>query len=108
MDDAQYAVVSYGSSARTALRAVRDARAEGIKAGMIRLVTVWPFPDKLIDDVARQVKAVVVPEMNLGQMVFEVERCAHGQAAVELVGIASGEIVKPHEVLAAIRKVASS
>jgi 2-oxoglutarate ferredoxin oxidoreductase subunit alpha len=108
MDDAEYAVVAYGSSARTALRAVRDARAEGLKVGMIRLVTVWPFPDGLIDDVAKKVKAIVVPEMNLGQIVLEVERCAHGRAAVELVGVANGEIVKPHQVLAAIHKVAGS
>ncbi|MFQ6096489.1 MAG: 2-oxoacid:acceptor oxidoreductase subunit alpha, partial [Armatimonadota bacterium] len=76
LDDARIGVISYGSSARVALHSARDARAEGIPAGMLALKTVWPFPDRPVGDVCAQVDVVVVPEMNLGQIVDEVRRVA--------------------------------
>ncbi len=106
LDDAEVAVISYGSSARTSLRAVREARKLGIKAGMLKLITLWPFYDKKVQEVASQVKAIVVPEMNMGKMVREVERASKGMAEVMSLTKVGGLLHHPDEVLAAIKRVA--
>ena len=82
------------------------ARKEGIKVGLLRLITVWPFPEERVRELARKVKAFVVPELNLGQIALEVERCAAGQAEVILVPHPGGDIHEPGRVLEAIRKAA--
>lgn len=76
VDDAEILVVAYGIAARAALSAVRKARENGIKAGLLRLVTLWPLPEKHIAKAAEGVKAIIVPEMNCGQMAREIERVA--------------------------------
>jgi 2-oxoglutarate ferredoxin oxidoreductase subunit alpha len=76
LEDAEVAVVAYGITARSALSAVKKARELGIKAGLIRLITLWPFPDEQISQIAKSVNAIVVPEMNCGQIVREVQRTA--------------------------------
>ena len=106
LEDAEIAVVAYGSSARTSLRAVREARKLGIKAGMLKLITLWPFYDKLIYDLASQVKGIVVPEMNMGKMVREVERASKGMTEVMSLTKVGGLLHHPEEVLAAIKKIA--
>jgi len=106
LDDAEVIVVAYGITARVALWPVELARQEGIKVGWLKLVTAWPFPEDLIRQLARRVKAFVVPEINYGQMVLEVERCAGGQAATYLVPHAGGDVHEPHVILEAIRKAA--
>jgi len=106
LEDAEVVVCSYGISARTALWPVELARKEGIKVGNLRLITVWPFPEERIRRLARKVKAFVVPELNYGQIVLEVERCAAGQAEVILVRHAGGDIHDPQKVLEAIRRAA--
>jgi len=106
LEEAEVVVCSYGISARTALWPVELARKEGIKVGTLRLVTVWPFPEERIRQLARRVKAFVVPEINYGQIVLEVERCAAGQAEVILVPHAGGGIHDPEKVLEAIRRAA--
>jgi len=106
LDDAEVAVVSYGIAARTAIWPVQMAREEGIKVGTLRLVTVWPFPDEQIRELASQMKGIVVPEINMGQIVREVERCAAGQAEVLSVPHPGGDIHDPQKVLQAIRKAA--
>jgi 2-oxoglutarate ferredoxin oxidoreductase subunit alpha len=106
LEDAEVVVCSYGISARTALWPVELARREGIKVGTLRLITVWPFPEERIRQLAREVKAFVVPELNYGQIVLEVERCAAGQAEAILVGHAGGDIHNPEKVLEAIRRAA--
>ncbi len=106
LEDADVAVVSFGSPARSALGAVRQARAEGIKAGLLRLVTVWPFPDEVIRALVERVKQLVVVEMNLGQMRLEVERAACGEASVTGVHRADGRLFTPAEILERIREVA--
>jgi 2-oxoglutarate/2-oxoacid ferredoxin oxidoreductase subunit alpha len=106
LDDAEVVVVSYGISARSAMQAVRDARKDGIKAGMIKLETIWPFPEELIRSIAPQVKALIMPEINGGQMVLEVERAACGVCQVTLVSNYGGEIIHPGMILSAISKVA--
>jgi 2-oxoglutarate ferredoxin oxidoreductase subunit alpha len=100
---ADVVVVSYGITARVAQRAVQMARAEGLRVGRLRLITAWPFPESKIRQMAREAKALVVPELNLGQMVLEVERCAGGLATVIPVPHAGGSVHKPEAILAAIR-----
>ncbi len=107
-DDADVVVVSYGITARVAQRAVQMATAEGIKVGRLRLITVWPFPEQLIRTLAGKVKALVVPELNLGQVVLEVERCAAGQCRTIPVTHAGGSVHKPEVILDAIRKGAAA
>ncbi len=106
LDDAKVAVISYGMAARTALWPIQMARDEGIKVGLLRLVTVWPFPDEQIRELAGQVDGIVVPEINMGQIVREVERCAAGQAEVLLVPHPGGDIHDPQKVLDSIREAA--
>ena len=104
LDDAEVIVVAYGISARVAQWPVEMARAEGIKVGWLKLVTVWPFAEDIIRQLAGRIKAFVVPEINYGQIALEVERCAGGQAHTILVPHAGGDIHEPHVVLEAIRQ----
>jgi 2-oxoglutarate ferredoxin oxidoreductase subunit alpha len=103
LEDAEVAVVSYGITSRASLSAVRKAREEGIKAGLLRIVTVWPFPDKHVAEIAKQVKALVVPEMNYGQLVREVERAAK-ETPVKFLPKLGEEPHKPVEILDALRR----
>ena len=103
LDDAEVVVVAYGISARSAKQAVREARAAGVRAGLIKLETVWPFPEKLIRDVATRVRALIMPEINAGQMVLEVERCAGGACPVKLVSHFGGSIIHPRTIIDAIK-----
>lgn len=106
VDDAEVVVVSYGISARTSLLPVQMARQEGIRVGMLKLVTVWPFAEDRIRELAGRVHAFVVPEINMGQIVHEVERCVAGQARVYSVTHPGGAIHRPEDVLAVIREAA--
>jgi len=103
-DDAEVIVCAYGVSARVSLIAVRRAREEGIKAGILRLITVWPFPDSRIRELAQRVKAFIVPEINYGQIVLEVERCAGGGAKTILVPHMGGRVHNPESILDAIKQ----
>ncbi|MFC1987077.1 2-oxoacid:acceptor oxidoreductase subunit alpha [Chloroflexota bacterium] len=105
IEGAEVVVCSYGISARIAKFAVELARQEGIRTGMLKLVTVWPFPEQRIRDIARQVKAFIVPEINNGQISLEVERCAGGAADTILVPHMGGGVHRPETILEAIRKV---
>ncbi|MFC2172677.1 2-oxoacid:acceptor oxidoreductase subunit alpha, partial [Acidobacteriota bacterium] len=91
---------------RVAQRAVQFAREEGMKVGTIKLITVWPFPEKKIRQLAHQIKGFVVPEINYGQVALEVERCADGKAKTVLVPHAGGSVHKPEDILKAIREAA--
>ncbi len=104
LDDAAVVVVAYGISARSARQAVREAREKGIRAGLIKLETVWPFPEELIRSVASRVRALVMPEINAGQMVLELERCAGGACPVTLVSHYGGALIHPAKVLDAVQK----
>ena len=95
-------VVSYGITSRVAQRAVEIARGQGLKVGKLRLIVAWPFPEKTFRDLAQKVKAFVVPELNLGQMVNEVERAAHGAAKTIHVSHAGGGVHDPNEIVKAI------
>ncbi len=102
LEDAEVAVVSYGITSRVAQRALQLARARGIRAGKFRLITAWPFPERPIRELAGRVKAMVVPELNLGQMVCEVERAAAGKTKVVSVSHAGGTVHDPELILEAI------
>jgi 2-oxoglutarate ferredoxin oxidoreductase subunit alpha len=104
VEDADCVVIAYGITARVARMAVELARAEGLKVGMLRLITVWPFPEARIRALAGRVKSLVVPEINLGQVVLEVERCAAGQARTVCVPHPGGAVHDPEVILAAIRE----
>jgi 2-oxoglutarate ferredoxin oxidoreductase subunit alpha len=106
IDDAEVVVCSYGISARVALIAVERARNMGIKVGTVRLITVWPFPQDRIREIAGQIKAFVVPEINYGQISLEVERCAGGKAKTILVPHMGGTVHNPDTILDAIKKAA--
>ena len=106
LDDAEVVVVSYGISARTSLWPIELARQEGIRVGYLRLITVWPFPEERIRRLAKDIRAFVVPEINMGQISREVERCAAGQAQVFGANRAGGDILEPRHVLDVIRRAA--
>jgi 2-oxoglutarate ferredoxin oxidoreductase subunit alpha len=106
MEDAEVVVVSYGITSRVAQRALQMARNQGIKAGKFRIISAWPFPDKHIDELAGRVKAFVVPELNLGQMVHEVARVVAGRAKVISVPHAGGTVHNPDVILKAIVEAA--
>ena len=105
-DGVEVAVVSYGITSRVAQRAIELARKQGVKAGKLRLITAWPFPEERIRQAAGKVKALVVPELNLGQMVREVERAAGGRARTVAVPHAGGGVHDPRQILEAIVEAA--
>lgn len=109
LDDAEVVLVSYGCSARTALEVVESARENGLKVGMVRLITVWPFAERKIRELAEtgRVKAFVVAEINCGQIVYEVERCAAGRAETILAGLMGGRIFTPDEIYKIVEEAAS-
>ena len=102
LDDAEIAVFAYGIVGRSAREAVMRARDNGIKAGLIRPVTLWPFPYEQVAEVAAQVDTILVAEMNLGQILGEVERAAGGQAEIRGHLRADGEPITPTAILEAI------
>ena len=102
MDDAEYAVIAYGGTARTAYEAVRTAREKGIKVGLVRLITIWPFADKVVAALAKKMKGILVAEMNYGQLVGEVRRAAAGACPVELCGKYNMQAFVPAEIENAI------
>jgi 2-oxoglutarate ferredoxin oxidoreductase subunit alpha len=101
MEDAEIAVVAYGIESRAALSAVRKARNEGTKVGLLRLVTLWPFPRKQVAQVAERVKTIIVPEMNYGQLVREVEAASKATPVISLSKLGE-EPHRPDEILEAI------
>jgi 2-oxoglutarate ferredoxin oxidoreductase subunit alpha len=105
-EDADVAVVSYGITSRVAQRAIEMARAKGLRVAKLRLITVWPFPDTKVRELAQRVKAFVVPELNMGQISREVERAAGGAARTYGVPHAGGTVHRPEVILQAIEEAA--
>ena len=106
MDDAEIAVFSYGGAARTAQQAVREARAKGIKAGLVRPITLWPFPNQALAEVLRKVKTMIVAEISQGQLLGEVQRVNQFHTKVVPVQRYDGEMLTPTEVVNAIAEAA--
>jgi len=106
MDGCEVVVLSYGITSRVARAAIDGARENGVKVGSLRLITVWPFCETRIRELAPKVKAFVVPEINYGQLSLEVERCAAGQASVTLVPHMGGNVHNPAAIQRAIEEAA--
>ncbi len=104
LEDADIAVVSYGVSSRTSFAAVDEARKMGIKVGLLRLITIWPFPEKQIIELARRMKGFVTVEINLGQIHLEVKRCIGDRAKALLVGHPGGTIISPDKVVEVLKE----
>lgn len=106
LDDADIAIITFGSPGRAAKAAVDEARAGGIKAGLMRIITFWPFPTETVRDLVDKVKAVIVPEMNMGMLRGEVERSAM-RRDVKLHGIncVGGAPIEPQQIIDKIREV---
>lgn len=104
VEGADGVVVTYGITSRTAIPAIEQARKEGIKVGHLRLIVIWPFPEKRIRELASKVKSFVVPEINYGQIVLEVERCSAGNARVELIPHGGGTVHNPKDIYNGIIK----
>ncbi len=104
MEGAEVAVFAYGSTARSARAAVRWARGEGLPVGLVRPVTLWPFPTNAVDRMAEQVRTIIVPEMNVKQMSWEVQAAVAGRAAVVDHGRIDGRLIRPEEIQDLLRK----
>jgi len=105
LEDAEIAVVAFGSISRSARYAVNQARKRGIRAGLFRIITYWPFPEGRIRALGKRVKAIITPEMNLGMTIHEVRRCVEGSAPVSGIFRVDGEPINPGQILAAIQEV---
>jgi 2-oxoglutarate ferredoxin oxidoreductase subunit alpha len=105
IDDCEISVVSYGITSRAVYEAVEEAKKKGIKAGYVRLKTIWPFPEKAVRRLAEHAEKIIVPEMNLGQIVYEVERVARHAEVIPLNKIGGGELFTPEEILDKIVKL---
>ncbi|MGL5730074.1 MAG: transketolase C-terminal domain-containing protein, partial [Bacteroidales bacterium] len=103
-EDAEYLFVAFGSSARICQKAIELARAEGIKVGILRPITLWPFPTKRLAELANQVKGMLTVEMNAGQMVEDVRLAVNGKVPVEHYGRMGGMIPSPDEVVEALKE----
>ncbi len=103
-EDADYIIVAFGSIARICLKTQEMARAEGIKVGLIRPITLWPFPSQVIADYARKVKGIISVELNAGQMVEDIRLAVNGAIDVKFYGRLGGIVPTPDEVLDVIKK----
>ncbi len=98
LEDAEVVAVAYGCTSRSARQAVENMRSKGHKVGLLRLITLWPFPSKVIRALAPTIKGFVVPEINYGQIAYEVERTSGGRAEVTLMALMGGSIHTPEEI----------
>jgi 2-oxoglutarate ferredoxin oxidoreductase subunit alpha len=105
VEDADVLIIAFGSVARSAEEVVRSMKRAGKRVGLLRPVTLWPFPDKEIREAASGKKAVLVPEMNLGQMVREVERAVAGTAPIYPLNRIDGQLITPHEISDLIEEI---
>ncbi len=105
MDDAQLAIFAYGTNAAAARVAVDEAREAGIKAGMFRPITVWPFPEKQVAEIGKNFDKMIVTEINLGQMLYEVERATKGSIEISTVLQAAGVPIRPQQILDKMKEV---
>ncbi len=104
MDDAEYAIVAFGSAARIAEKSVEIAREQGIKVGLFRPITLFPFPEKQIAELSKKVKGILVAEINAGQMVQDVRLAVNGAVPVEQFGRLGGIVPDPEEIVEALKE----
>jgi 2-oxoglutarate ferredoxin oxidoreductase subunit alpha len=108
LDDAEYVIIGFGTAGRVALSAVRQARERGIKVGLLRPITVSPFPVEAIEQLAGRVNGILVTEMNSGQMLEDVRLAVKGQVPVEFYGRMGGVVPLPDEILREIERITTS
>jgi 2-oxoglutarate ferredoxin oxidoreductase subunit alpha len=99
LDDAEIAVFAFGVVARAAAEAVRRGRAQGLKLGLFHAITLWPFPAKAVIELSKRVRAIVVAEMNLGQMVHPLTEAVGGRVPVHLLSRVDGKLIDPDQIL---------
>ena len=104
-EDAEVLVIAYGSVSRSARRAVREARERGVKAGLIQLITLWPFPRQAVEPVLRRARVALVPELNMGQMSREVKRISQGATRIETLNRIDGNLITPGEILTRLVRI---
>jgi len=108
LDDARFAVIGFGTAGRVASSAVRDARAEGIQVGLLRPITLAPFPEKRLVEIAEQVERILVVEMNSGMMLDDVLKIVKGRVPVEFYGRMGGVTPLPDEILEEIQRISKN
>ncbi|HAV77655.1 MAG TPA: 3-methyl-2-oxobutanoate dehydrogenase subunit beta [Anaerolineae bacterium] len=108
LDDAEYVIIGFGTAGRVALSAVRQAREKGIKVGLLRPITVSPFPVEAIEQLTGRVNGILVTEMNSGQMLEDVRRVVKGRVPVEFYGRMGGVVPLPDEILREVQRITSS
>lgn len=104
MDDAEYMIVAFGSAARIAEKTIELARAEGIKVGLFRPITLWPFPEKEIAEAAKKLKGILVAEINAGMMIEDVRLAVNGTVRCEHYGRLGGIVPEPEEMVKALKE----
>ena len=104
IEDAEYLIVAFGSVARICQKAIEEAREQGIKVGLLRPITLWPFPKKEIERLSKKVKGILVAELNAGQMIEDVKLAVEGRVPVYHFGRMGGIVPNPNEVLEALYK----
>ena len=104
-EDAEVIVVCYGGTTRSAIKAVKDARAVGIKAGIFRPISIWPFPAEALLNAAKQAKNIIVAEHNYGQLLLEIERVVKNNGEISFLGRVDGEIIMPDQIFDKIKEV---
>ncbi|MBI5681787.1 MAG: hypothetical protein HZC45_01225 [Deltaproteobacteria bacterium] len=102
LDDAEIGIFAYGVCAKSAKFAVKELRSKGIKVGLLRPLTIWPFPDDAVEEMAKKVKTIIVPEMNLGQVFYEVQRASKGQCDVRGLFRVDTDPIHPKQIMNAI------
>lgn len=105
-DDMEIMIFAYGSTARSAKAAIKVARKEGIKVGMFRPITLWPFPDAKVRELSKRVKKIIVPEVNLGMIIGEVQRVSAKDIPIVGINRADGETITPNQILTRIKELA--
>jgi 2-oxoglutarate ferredoxin oxidoreductase subunit alpha len=104
LDDSEFVLIAYGFTSRTSLYVVKSLRKEGMKIGLLRVKTLWPFPEEAVEKVGRRARKVIVPEMNLGQMAGEVRKFCRSD--VIPLHQTDGEVIRPETILEILRRVA--
>jgi 2-oxoglutarate ferredoxin oxidoreductase subunit alpha len=108
LDDAEYVIIGFGTAGRVALSAVREARKKGMKVGLLRPITVSPFPAQVLRDLIQRVQGFLVVEMNSGHMLQDVQLVVQGRAPVDFYGRMGGVVPFPEEILREIERLAAS
>jgi 2-oxoglutarate ferredoxin oxidoreductase subunit alpha len=107
LDDADFVIIGFGTAGRVALSAVRAARQQGIRVGLLRPITVSPFPHQVIEQLAERIRGFLVTEMNAGQMLEDVRLAVKGRAPIEFYGRMGGVVPLPDEILHEIQRLAA-